>query len=121
MAAKASQLHIVLGSASLAGYPQGGGHWSWFLQYPLGLKALGHKVTWLEVLAASGDPARDRVRVHEFLAQIRPLELADDCIVAVTGGAGARPAMTGADRARLTAVARDDALFWYLACGVGAT
>lgn len=43
----------------LARYPEGGGHWSCFLQYFLGLKALGHDVYWLEVLQATGDASRD--------------------------------------------------------------
>ena len=71
MAASGSQLHIVLGGTSLAGYPQGGGHWSWFLQYPAGLKALGHRVTWLEVLKAEADPARTQARVRAFLEALR--------------------------------------------------
>ena len=53
---------IVLGNRSLGGCPQGGGRWSWFLQYPLGLKGLGHRVFWLEVLRSSGDRARERAR-----------------------------------------------------------
>jgi hypothetical protein len=118
MAAEASQLHIVLGSASLAGYLQGGGHWSWFLQYPLGLKALGHKITWLEVLKAGSAPEHERARVHEFLARIRPLGLEDDCIVAIAGGAGAQPEIYGGGSRRLAAVARDADLMWNLACGV---
>ncbi|HUY20425.1 MAG TPA: hypothetical protein VNE82_09220 [Candidatus Binataceae bacterium] len=117
MAASASQLHLVLGSASVAGYPQGGGHWSWFLQYPAGLKALGHRVTWLEVLKAEADPARTQARVREFLERVQTLGLADDCIVAVIGGAGAGPEFYGAER-RLPEVARDADLFWNLACGV---
>ncbi len=110
-----SQLYIVLGSASLAGYLHGGGHWSWFLQYPLGLRALGHRVTWLETLAASGDAARDGARVREFFEQLRAFGLADNCILAVTGASGAPLEIHGDC---LDEVAREAELFWNLACGV---
>ena len=45
-----SKLRIVLANGSLAKYPQGGGHWSVFLQYLFGLDALGHEIFWLERL-----------------------------------------------------------------------
>jgi hypothetical protein len=105
----------VLGSASLAGYPEGGGHWSWFIQYPLGLRALGHRVTWLEILAASGDEARDRVRVREFLERVRSLGLADACVLAVVDAQGAPQAVHGG---QLEEIVREAELFWNLACGV---
>jgi len=44
------RLRIVLGSACLLAYPEGGGHWSAFRQYLCGLDALGHDVFWLEVM-----------------------------------------------------------------------
>ena len=50
------RLRIVLGGPNLAGYPEGGGHWSWFLQYMLGLKGLEQDVFWLELLSAADDP-----------------------------------------------------------------
>jgi hypothetical protein len=118
--ASASRLHVVLGSASLAGYPQGGGHWSWFIQYPLGLGALGlgalgHRVTWLETIAASGDTARDRATVREFFERVRALGLADGCILAVIGADGVPLEVHGG---RLDEIARDADLLWNLACGV---
>lgn len=66
-----SQLRIVLANASLAKYPQGGGHWSVFLQYLFGLGALGHDVFWLELLKTSGDRAYDEKLIKIFLARFR--------------------------------------------------
>lgn len=67
-----SRLRIVLGSAMLASYPEGGGHWSCFLQHFLGLRALGHDVFWLEVLEAGRDASRDArlpARFFELMGQ----------------------------------------------------
>ncbi len=38
---KGVRARIVLGTGFLSEYTEGGGHWTWFLQYPLGLRALG--------------------------------------------------------------------------------
>jgi hypothetical protein len=62
----ASKLRIVLANGSLAQYPQGGGHWTVFLQYLFGLDALGHDVFWLELLDATGK-ARDQRLIRTFL------------------------------------------------------
>ena len=59
-------IRIVLASNSLASYPQGGGHWSCFLQYLFGLNALGCDVFWLEVLESCGDGARDQQLISVF-------------------------------------------------------
>lgn len=60
-------MRIVLASATVAQYPNGGGHWNWFLQYPLGLRGLGHDVLWLEVMRRTDDRARDLACVRTFL------------------------------------------------------
>ncbi len=70
-------MRIVLGNASVAFYPDGGGHWSWFLQYPLGLRGLGHDVYWLELLESSGDRSRDLMLIDKFFARVRGYGLAD--------------------------------------------
>lgn len=75
----ASKLQIVLANASLAQYPQGGGHWSAFLQYLFGLNALGHDVFWLELLRKTGSPTRDRRLVETFLGRFRRYGFADRC------------------------------------------
>ena len=63
-------MKFALGNGSLAQYPPGGGHWSWFLQYPLGLLSLGHEVFWLELLNASPDRAHDLALIRDFFARI---------------------------------------------------
>ncbi len=76
---QSSKLRIVLANGSLAGYPQGGGHWTVFLQYLLGLRALGHDVFWLEVLKTTGDRARDQKLIWLFLARFRHYGFAERC------------------------------------------
>jgi hypothetical protein len=65
----------------LAKYPTGGGHWSWFLQYPLGLKALGHRILWVELLQATVDPTYDSGLIRDFFGRLRDYQLADDTVV----------------------------------------
>ncbi len=113
---------IILGNRSLAGYPQGGGHWSWFLQYPLGLKDLGHRIFWLEMLRSSGDRARDASVVREFFSRIARYGLERDCAVAVIGDMdvpdlGAAE-IHGRSRAEVEAIASSADVFWNLACAI---
>ena len=42
---------VIVGSSFVAQYPQGGGVFSVVLQYLLGLRRLGCKVCWLELLS----------------------------------------------------------------------
>jgi hypothetical protein len=63
-------VRIVLAGGFLAVYPEGGGHWMAFLQYLLGLRALGHDVLWLEVLRSTGDSALDRARLAAFFRRM---------------------------------------------------
>jgi hypothetical protein len=66
-------VRIVLGSGRLVDYQQGGRHWAWFLQYPLGLRALGHDVFWIELMASSGERGRDERLVWAFFSAWHPL------------------------------------------------
>lgn len=75
----ASKLRIVLANGSLAKYPQGGGHWSVFLQYLFGLDALGHDPFWLELLTTSGDRTRDQKLIRTFLARFRHYGFGSRC------------------------------------------
>jgi hypothetical protein len=74
---------IVLASRSVASYPLGGGVWSWILQYPMGLRALGHNIFWLELMKSSGDRVRDGELAKNFLARIGPYGLAPHAAVLV--------------------------------------
>ena len=74
-----SKLRIVLANGSLAKYPKGGGHWSVFLQYLLGLDALGHDVFWLELLKTTGDKARDQKLIRIFFARFHRYGFGSRC------------------------------------------
>ena len=74
-------MRIVLGNSSLIKYQQGGGHWSWFLQYPLGLKALQHDVFWLELLQSSGRREDDLRLIRDFFNRLALYDLDRDCAV----------------------------------------
>ena len=62
---------IALASRTLASYPLGGGVWAWMLQYPMGLRALGHNIFWLELMKSSGDRAHD-ARLRERFPRANP-------------------------------------------------
>ena len=53
------------------------------LQYPLGLRALGHNIFWLELMKSSGDRARDAELAKNFLSRISPYGLAPHTAVLV--------------------------------------
>jgi hypothetical protein len=74
---------IVVASRTVASYPLGGGIWTWILQYPLGLRALGHNIFWLELMKSSGDRARDAELATNFLSRISPYGLAPHAAVLV--------------------------------------
>jgi hypothetical protein len=113
---------IALGNATVARYPPGGGHWSWFLQYPLGLRALGHDVFWLELLPSTGSRQRDLELVRIFFERIAAYGLAEDCTLALLqdryvqdlGGAE----IFGAGMRRLDDAARSADLLWNLSCSI---
>jgi hypothetical protein len=73
------RLRVVLAGGFLAFYPEGGGVWMGFLQYLLGLRALGHDVLWLELLASSGDAVVDARRIDGFFRRMKEYGLGDCC------------------------------------------
>lgn len=115
-------MYIVLGNSSLAKYLPGGGHWSWFLQYPLGLKALGHKILWLELLQETADPAADRARIRQFYQQLRPYGLDGDCALVLMRDLD-QPRIEdgevfGRPRAKLDEGIRSADLLWNFCCAL---
>jgi hypothetical protein len=52
----------------MASYQRGGGHWNWFLQDQLGLRALGHDVFWLELLRSRGERGHDERLIRDFFS-----------------------------------------------------
>jgi hypothetical protein len=74
-------MQIVLGNSSLARYLAGGGHWSWFLQYPLAFRAAGHRLLWLEVMTSSGNREHDSRVLRSFYGRLARYDLAPSCVV----------------------------------------
>jgi hypothetical protein len=63
--------------ANSIGYPQGGGHRWVYLNWALGLCALGCEVTWLETIAAGTSADRIRTDAAALRESLRPYGLAD--------------------------------------------
>jgi hypothetical protein len=57
---------VVVGCGFAAKYPEGGGNFSVPLQYLTGLKRMGRRAIWLEILHESGDPAKDAHCIRVF-------------------------------------------------------
>jgi hypothetical protein len=81
-----AMLRIVCVTSSLANYLEGGGNWSVYLQYLLGLIALGHDVLWLELLESEGNRAADLRRIRDFFARMEQYECRDLCALLLTQG-----------------------------------
>ncbi|HKV55765.1 MAG TPA: hypothetical protein VJN94_14115 [Candidatus Binataceae bacterium] len=107
---------IVLANATLAHYFQGGGHWAWFLQYPLGLKALGHRVFWFEVMPSAGDREADRIKVRNFFGRLAEYGLERDAALAITPNPPlkdlAQGEFYGKSADEVGEIARDADLLW---------
>lgn len=70
MSKSSASTRIVLASSFLADYPCGGGHWTWFLQYLLGLDGLGLDVFLIELMSSSGNAHSDREMIDSFFARL---------------------------------------------------
>jgi hypothetical protein len=74
---------IALGSRTIASYPEGVPLAVGFIQYPLGLRALGHQIVWIELIKGAQVRA-DSQLVAGFFAFMAKYGLAEDCaLVAV--------------------------------------
>ena len=113
-------MRIILADGSLAGYPQGGGHWTVLLQYVLGLRDLGHDVIWLELLQSSGDPDTDRRRIHRFFRRFRHYGVGDRCALICFDKMPTLESASsyGLSTTEIREVARSADLMWNFACGV---
>jgi hypothetical protein len=114
---------IVLAGGFLAHYPEGGGLWIGFLQYLLGLRALGHDAWWLELLTSSGDPVLDRQRSDAFFARLTEYGLGDRCaLLLVPQGTDALDLDTaephGLGRQAIRELAESADLLWNFACAI---
>jgi hypothetical protein len=118
-----SKLRIVLGNQTLAFYPQGGGHWSCFLQYLFGLDALGHDVFWLELLRSTGNRERDRRLIKIFLGRFERYGFKHRCALLLCDQHVAEPTIEltqvfGMSQHRLREIAHDADLLWNFACSL---
>lgn len=112
---------IVIGSAHLAGYPEGGGHFLAYVQFLPGLKALGHDVHWLEVLYAGQGPIDAQQRAGLFMRRMRRLGLAEHVHLLIhdTARGEAPPRLetltpVNTTRREVTRLAETADLFWNL-------
>ena len=62
---------VFVGCGFAAKYPEGGGNFSVPLQYLTGLKRMGRRGIWLEVLQSSGDLAKDDHCIRAFRRRMR--------------------------------------------------
>src|SRR5712692_3731310 len=79
-------MRIVLAGGFLADYPQGGGHWTAFLQYLHGLDALAHDVFWLELFTPKVDPIRNQQLIEIFFERFDSFNFRERCGLLVFAG-----------------------------------
>ncbi len=118
-----ASVRIVLANNSLAGYPQGGGHWTCFLQYLFGLTALGHQVFWLELLRSTGNRARDHRLIDIFFGRFKRYGFKDRCAVLLYSPQVTEPTLEaghiyGMTSDRLREIAHDADLLWNFSCSL---
>lgn len=116
-------LRIVLANGSLASYPQGGGLWSCFLQYMLGIAALGHEVFWLELLRSTGDETRDRLQIGTFFRRFHHHGFKDRCALLVYDKDLTEPTLSsvtpfGMSKHKIEKIAKNADLLWNFACAL---
>ena len=117
-------IRIVLADGgSLARYPEGGGHWSCFLQYFFGLHALGHDVFWLEVLDSSGNEAQDQQRIKTFFHRFKRYGFGERCALLLYDQGLSAPTLEqartyGMSQQRIKEIAQSADLLWNFACGL---
>src|SRR5690349_12332831 len=88
---------VVLSAFDVLQYPEGGGHFSAFLQYVHGLGAQGCEVWWLERLTSSGDAAADARTAAELSARLGAAGLPDRLLVYAGERDAERAWLTDAD------------------------
>jgi hypothetical protein len=62
---------IVISSYGVSNFPEGGGHFSVYLQYVLGLRQLGYDVYWLEGFSTKGRVEREAAELAIFRARMK--------------------------------------------------
>jgi len=118
-----SKLRIVLANRTLATYPQGGGHWSCFLQYLFGLNAMGHDVFWLEVLTSTGNTRHDQRLIDIFFGRFNRYGFRDRCALLLYDKQVTEPTFElarayGMSKNKIKEIAQDADLLWNFACSL---
>jgi hypothetical protein len=104
---------VIVGSAFVAQYPDGGGNFWVPAQYLLGLRSLGIEAYWVELLWTGGDRTRGRSFVETFRRNVEALGVADwvTLVYFLEGGRddppGEREHIGGLPAAELGARSRD--------------
>ena len=115
------RLRIVLASRFLIGYPEGGGHWSAFMQHLLGLDALGQDVFWLE-LYWPGKDGRNPALERAFRERMDAAGFAGRWAIGVVKDGDAqdleRLEIVGNEPARVRRAVQDADLLWNFACAI---
>ena len=62
---------IVISSYGVSNFPEGGGHFSVYLQYVLGLRQLGYDVYWMEGFSTKGRVEREAAALAMFRARMK--------------------------------------------------
>jgi len=114
---------IVLTGNTMASYPQGGGHWSVFLQYLLGLQLLGHDFLWLELLKSRGSRSRDERLIRLFIARFNHIGLGDNCAMGLYDRSCGTPSFDDLeihnfDKVRLRRIIGNADVLWNFHCAM---
>ena len=62
---------VVIAPYNVAAFPEGGGHFWVYLQYALGLRALGYDVYWLEAFRTKGRQQQEQAALATFRARMQ--------------------------------------------------
>lgn len=112
-------MRVALGLANLINYQQGGGHWTWAIQYCLALQQAGCEVLCLAVAPGSDDQQADATRIQRFLVRLqRYCPGAEYCVVLYPHGRApdlSTSSLYGMERSQLRAWAKDADMLWNLA------
>jgi hypothetical protein len=84
------QLTVCLSAWNTLTYPEGGGHLWAYLNWALGLRALGCRLIWLETVAADVPVPKIQALVRSLKHRLRPFGL-EDAVALCSGGDEALP------------------------------
>ncbi len=114
-------MRIAVGLPNLIDYPEGGGHWTFAIQYVLALQQVGCEVICVACTPDSRDPQADENRIQGFLARLQQYCPGTKCCVILYERGGvpnlAGSSVYGVEPTKLEAWAQD-AVLWNLASAI---